>query len=168
MATVIDFCEIFRREMGTLYHLALLLAGDPVIAEKCFVAGLENCLEGTPVFREWASRWSRHIIIKNAIHARAPIPGQSNGISPETKSAVAPPKGLEAVASLNPFERFVFVICVLERYSDSECASLLGSSVREVASAKSRALLQVAAAKGKPAGAERTQEQNKQEELMSV
>jgi DNA-directed RNA polymerase specialized sigma24 family protein len=48
---------------------------------------------------------------------------------------------------LNPLERFVFVISVLEGYTVPECAALLGASAREVEQARLRALEQIAGSK---------------------
>jgi DNA-directed RNA polymerase specialized sigma24 family protein len=53
------------------------------------------------------------------------------------------------ITQLPAFERFVFVMAVLERYSIQECALLLDCSTREVASARIRAL-QLIAGVGKP------------------
>ena len=41
---------------------------------------------------------------------------------------------------LEDYERFVFVMSVLEHYSEHDCALLLGSSVAEVREAHTRAL----------------------------
>jgi len=47
---------------------------------------------------------------------------------------------IDALTRLPPLERFVFVMSVLERYSDGECSLLLGCSTRNVAKARMRAL----------------------------
>ena len=47
---------------------------------------------------------------------------------------------LRAVLRFNTFERFVFVMTVLEGYSDHECSLLLRSSKRNVVTAKAKAL----------------------------
>jgi DNA-directed RNA polymerase specialized sigma24 family protein len=47
------------------------------------------------------------------------------------------------VAIWIPFERFVFVMAVLEGYSLRECAAFLGCPVQDVAAAKSAALQKV-------------------------
>jgi hypothetical protein len=44
------------------------------------------------------------------------------------------------ILTLEPFDRFVFVLSVLERYSDHECTVLLNSARRDVAAARTRAL----------------------------
>ena len=44
----------------------------------------------------------------------------------------------ESILDLPEFDRFVFVICVLERYSMHDCALLLGRSPRDVNEARQR------------------------------
>jgi hypothetical protein len=48
-----------------------------------------------------------------------------------------------AVLQLEPFERFVYVMSVLERYSDLDCTVLLGCARRDVIAARIRALQQI-------------------------
>src|SRR5271156_3357499 len=50
---------------------------------------------------------------------------------------------LEAVLDLGPFERFVYVMSVLERYSDQDCSVLLGCAQRDVIATRIRALQQI-------------------------
>ncbi len=50
---------------------------------------------------------------------------------------------ITAVLGLRPFDRFVFVMSVLEGYSDHDCAILLGCSRQDVLAAKTRALQQI-------------------------
>ena len=45
---------------------------------------------------------------------------------------------LAAVLALEDFERFVFVMSVLERYSEHDCALLLGCTRRQVNEARER------------------------------
>ena len=52
---------------------------------------------------------------------------------------------LYRVLALENFERFVFVISVLERYSDQECALLLGCSIQDIRETRVRALEHIAA-----------------------
>jgi hypothetical protein len=142
-ATRNDFQMIFTEDMAGLHLLAYLLTADPEKAELCFVAGLEDSLEGNPVFRQWARSWSKRAIIKNAIKALAPMPGRP---SPERETGGEwtddPEKNalIAAVTQLDTFDRFVFVMVVLEKYAPTDCASLLGSNLQEVLAAKSRAL----------------------------
>jgi DNA-directed RNA polymerase specialized sigma24 family protein len=142
-ATRNDFQAIFTEDMAGLHLLAYLLTADQDKAELCFVAGLEDSLEGNQVFREWARSWSKRSIIKNAIKALSPKPGRPSAEretggewtdDPEKNALVA------AVTQLETFDRFVFVMTVLEKYALTECAALLGSNLQEVLAAKSRAL----------------------------
>src|SRR4029077_17093878 len=51
---------------------------------------------------------------------------------------------VDSVLGLADFERFVFVLCVLEHYREHECALLLGCSVSEVREARARAIAELA------------------------
>lgn len=152
-ATKSDFCRIFAEDMKNLYLLSLLLTADPAKAEQCFVAGLDDCADGNQVFKEWAHSWARRAIIKNAIRLIAPdsanLSPERNGskratnvFSEQTRSELK--VDMAALLELNAFERFAFVMSVLEGYSDRECALLLGCTRDTVIEARSRALQQVA------------------------
>ena len=58
----------------------------------------------------------------------------------------AAPVELAPVLELAPFDRFVFVLSVLERYADHDCSLLLGCSRRDVLAARARGLQQIASA----------------------
>jgi DNA-directed RNA polymerase specialized sigma24 family protein len=45
---------------------------------------------------------------------------------------------VDAVLALEDFERFVFVMSVLEHYSEHECSLLLGCSPRQIREAQAR------------------------------
>ena len=152
-ATKSDFCRIFAEDMKNLYLLSLLLTADPAKAEQCFVAGLDDCADGNQVFKEWAHSWARRAIIKNAIRLIAPdsanLSPERNGskratnvFSEQTRSELK--VDMAALLELDAFERFAFVMSVLEGYSDRECALLLGCTRDTVIEARSRALQQVA------------------------
>ncbi len=143
-ATRKDFEAIFSDDMSALHMLALLLTADPARAEQCFVAGLEESIEGNPVFRQWARSWSKRVIIRNAIKMMSPAPGQSNAWRASVQPAASEKDALMSVVwELPPFERFVFVISVLEGHSASDCASLLGCTLTELTQARSEALKQI-------------------------
>jgi DNA-directed RNA polymerase specialized sigma24 family protein len=132
--------------MSSLYRLALTLTADEAQAEQCFVAGLQECIEGNPVFKEWARSWSRRVVIKNAIRLISPRPGATG--SPTTiplhqKLGSQASAALLALKNLQPFDRFVFVISVLEGYKDRDCAALLKCASTEVLGARIRALQQL-------------------------
>jgi len=52
--------------MDSLCLLSFLLTGEPSLAEKCFVRGLEDSRKGNPVFNEWAVSWARRTIISES------------------------------------------------------------------------------------------------------
>lgn len=146
-ATREDFIKVFHEDMSGLYQLSFLLAGDHEKAEKCFVAGIEDCVKENRVFREWARSWAKRIIVENAIRELKPRPGLP-GSSPsatvflhrEQSSGSGRHFDVDAVLGLGDFERFVFVMSVLENYSHHECALLLGCSVLEIRQARLHAL----------------------------
>src|SRR5580692_3137754 len=72
-----DFRAIFNEDLKELYQLSFLLTRDPAKAERCFVSGLEDCVSGNRVFREWARSWAKRTIVRNAIRELKPRPSQS-------------------------------------------------------------------------------------------
>jgi DNA-directed RNA polymerase specialized sigma24 family protein len=47
---------------------------------------------------------------------------------------------MDALLRLEDLERFVFIMCVLEHYSEHDCVLLLDCSAREIREARTRAL----------------------------
>lgn len=139
-----EFCRIFHKDMDRLYLLSLLLTADPQLAEDCFVRGLEDAIKSNGAFKEWAQAWARRMIIQNAIHMIQPQPtvAREAGASPVDEATT--PARIAAILALPAFERFTFVLSVLERYSDQDCALLLGSTSAEVTAARTRALQHIA------------------------
>lgn len=145
-ATRKDFQRIFTENMADLHLLAFLLTADQDKADQCVVSGLEDSISGNPVFREWARSWSKRAIIKNAIKALAPAPGLSAPVETTNYQQTADPERdalISGVTDLDLFDRFVFVMTVLEGYSVHECSALLGCRPADVVPAKSRALQQL-------------------------
>jgi hypothetical protein len=152
-ASSADFCRIFDQDMNDLYLLSFLLTADREKAEQCFVSGLEDAVEGNPVFKEWARSWARRAIIQNAVRAINPRPveraGSLRSTSVDNHGKALPPQPqveIAGVLELEPFDRFVYVMTVLERYSDHECSLLLSCARREVLAARTRALQQLGSA----------------------
>jgi len=139
-----DFRRVFDQDMNSLYVLSFLLTADHEKAEQCFVSGLEDAVEGNPVFKEWARSWARRVIIVNTVRAINPRPTEENGaarsapVSCNGKTPAVEQVEIAAVLALEPFERFVYVITVLERYSDLDCSLLLGCARRDVVAARTR------------------------------
>jgi DNA-directed RNA polymerase specialized sigma24 family protein len=59
---------------------------------------------------------------------------------------------IDAILDLAPVERFVFVMSVLEGYSDNECSILLGPARMDIATARTRAMQQLVTLLGLNAG----------------
>jgi len=150
-ATSEDFCRVFADNLKQLYVFSFLLTGDQDLAERCFVAGLEESVPSNCVFSEWARSWAMRTIVQNAVRALQPYPCHgSPSFSDTSRSDISRRDGGESIPAgdfelyrvleLEDFERFVFVMSVLERYSDHDCGLLLGCSLQKVREARIRAL----------------------------
>jgi hypothetical protein len=147
-ATSDDFRKLFA-EGNNLYLLSFLLTANCEEAERCFVAGLADCVDGNPVFKEWASSWARSIIVHSAIRiialhispARSAASGShsANEDVPKTPLHNSP---FASVLELEDFERFVYVLS--ERYPARKCAALLGTSLQQILETRTRALQHLA------------------------
>jgi DNA-directed RNA polymerase specialized sigma24 family protein len=143
-----DFHTIFSDHLNELYQLSFLLTRDPAKAERCLVGGIEDCVTGNSVFREWPRSWAKRTIVQNAIRELKPRPIHSNSplseiYLPDIGRLSSGPGGhfaIDVVLGLEDFERFVFVLSVLEHSSERDCGLLLGCSAREVREARGRAL----------------------------
>ena len=152
-ATATDFCKVFKAHSDDLYQLAFLLTADHEKAEQCFVAGLEDSVTENHVFKDWAHSWAKRAILRNAIREVKPRPPatlSSRTFVPHASSAQNDqgehfPAG--AILALERFERFVFVMSVLEHYSEHECSLLLGCAPWQIREARTRALAQLASSR---------------------
>ncbi len=141
--TVADFLRTFNEEMHSLYLLSFLLTADHDKAEQCLVAAMGECVEGSGVFMDWARSWIRAAVLKYAIQMIKPAPEHADYVSFISLKRSATPPGnnpFAAILLLDAFERFVFVMSILEGQSDEECAILLRCSRRDVMMARLLAL----------------------------
>ena len=149
-----DFRRVFDEDMNSLYLLSFLLTADREKAEECFVSGLEDAVEGNPVFKEWARSWARRVIIVNAVRVINPRPAKerkwpfdsASGEQQRQNAGSGAGRDCCRFLRLEPFERFVYVMTVLERYSDHDCSLLLGCARRDVVAARIRALQRIGSA----------------------
>ena len=90
--------------------------------------------------------WARRTIIQNAVRVINPRPVEEHAPSSfdsgSTRLAVEQ-VATAAVLQLEPFERIVYVMSVLERYSDLDCSVLLGCARRDVTAARIRVFQQI-------------------------
>lgn len=143
-----DFERIFTDEFDRLYLLAFLLTANHEKAELCFVAGLSDSVEENQVFRDWARSWAKRAVIQRAIHEVRPHASLSESIQARalphiSEQAYLTDYELYRVLTLDDFERFVFVMSVLERYSDQETSVLLGCTPQQVQESRMQAILQI-------------------------
>ena len=147
-----DFCRIYVERMSGLYLLSLLLTGDPQKAEQCFISGFDDCVSNRFVFRERASFWARRSIILQAIRLLRPRPNDEGELN---KAKLLPSRGsvptkvrmhpsFARIVELDPFERFVFIMSFLEKYSVQECSLLLGCFRGDVIRARTVAIRHLA------------------------
>ncbi len=133
-----EFCNYFNDNMNKLYSLSLWLTASHAKAEQVFAAALEECRKATGVFKAWTESWSRLAVIESAIKIMKPALANASG------SGEAMPDGINAAAApvmrLSAFDRFVYVLSVLDRYSVRDCAILLRCRWQEVERARRRAM----------------------------
>jgi hypothetical protein len=137
--TVADFLRTFNEEMHSLYLLSFLLTADHDKAEQCLVAEMGECVEGIGGYMDWARSWIRAAVLKHAIQMIKPAPERADYVSFISLKRLATPPGnnpFAAILLLDAFERFVFVMSILEGQSDEECAILLRCSRRDVTMAR--------------------------------
>lgn len=147
-ATRSDFCHVYLEQMNSLYLLSLLLIADPQKAEECFLAGFDDSMSNNSVFRESAHLWARRSIILHAVRLLCPRPNDENESNAASLSRlignvpaeVQPFPNFARIVGLNSFERFVFIMSILEKYSDQECSLLLGCFRRDVTNARTAAI----------------------------
>jgi DNA-directed RNA polymerase specialized sigma24 family protein len=148
-ATREDFRKILDEDLDRLYQLSFLLTGDGQNAENSFVAGIEACADQNRVFSEWVRAWTIRVVVENAIRELTPRPTRSNSSSQpdlRTRESTSPTGyfDTDTLLGLADFDRFVFVLRVLEGYPENECALLLGSSRSQVREACTSAIKKLA------------------------
>jgi DNA-directed RNA polymerase specialized sigma24 family protein len=133
--------------MQNLYLLSLLLTADPHKAQHCFLGGIGECESEIDVFMSWAQARARRTIVDHAIWVVAPTPEHAYDFSfDHLKLSASKMKTniFDAILGLNAFERFVYIISVVEKQSDEDCSTLLGCSQKDVMIARSVALVLLA------------------------
>lgn len=148
-----DFRKLFTEDAHSLYLLSFLLTANREKAERCFVAAFGEHVEEDSVSLEWARSFSRRVIVCNAIQMVAPHPygteparGASH-LAGEGDLSTMPLQGARftGILALKDFERFVYVLSVLEGFPDHDCAALLSTSMDEVQETRLRAVQKISA-----------------------
>ena len=143
-----EFVSVFQCERIGLQRLALLLTANSEAVRRCLIRAFRECIASSSVSKEWVLRWTRRMVIRNAISLVMGPEGElfvnTNDDADDGFVAFSPDDSpgviaaSESILDLPEFERFVFVICVLERYSIHDCALLLGKSRRDINEARQR------------------------------
>jgi DNA-directed RNA polymerase specialized sigma24 family protein len=158
-ASAEDFRRVFSEERDKLHLLSLLLTGDHETAEQCLVAGLEDSVSTNGVFKDWARNWAKRTIIQQAIsvlkprrpqHAMSSTPEHAAEIGSSMPNIADRDLVRSSVLALEDFERFVFVMTVLEGYSEHQCALLLYATLQDVRDARIRATEHIVRAESSP------------------
>jgi hypothetical protein len=137
-----DYCKIFDEQMNSLYLLAFLLTANEAKAEQCFLGGFEHCTRESRVTTTVPLYRARRAIVGCAIEMIRPAPEQELSrnlvINPSATSGTSDP--FAAIVTLGEFERFVFVMSILEGQPDEDCRSLLRCSRQQFVTARKLAL----------------------------
>lgn len=146
--SVEEFVALFVSERAYLQRLALLLTADSRLASRCLRLALDQCGANSCVLRGWAFNWARRMVIRNAIDlvircrrylSAETIGDTDRGITiSQDRDLISATVNGQWILGLPRLDRFVFVICVLERSSVRECAALLGKSLRDVNESRQR------------------------------
>ena len=127
--------EIFIDQMNGLYLLAFLVTADMQITDKCFSKALDEYLHNSCGFMDWAKHDGRRAVLRHAVQIIQPVPKRASGGAFLRNALTLRSAGHQpfaAISSLCAFERFVFVMSVIEDLSEAECAALLNCSVEDV------------------------------------
>jgi len=138
-----DFCDVFRNDTKQLYLLAFLLTANHEESEQCFLSAVEEAFKEPAVFKEWVRSWIKRRLIENAIKIVSPAlagNGQRRELWSSGQREAQRECEIDSVTKLAALERFVFVMSILERYSNWDCALLMGCSMNRVAQARMKAL----------------------------
>jgi hypothetical protein len=137
-----DFCDVFKNDTKSLYTLAFLLTANHKESEQCFVSTVDQAFKEQAVFKEWVRSWVRRRLIENAIEIVSPAAGRNGqkrdlwgGAQHETQRECE----IDVVTKLEAFERFVFIMSVVERLSKRDCVLLLECTMKEVVRARMKA-----------------------------
>jgi hypothetical protein len=133
-ATASDHYRIFFEEIGSLYWLAFLLTANSDMAERCLAGGLGKCIDRIDVLIEQVPSWARRAVIQEAIRILRPAQqeGKKEFAVNKPSAAAGERNPFAFITSLCTFERFVFVLSILEGLPDLDCQNLLSCSWEDV------------------------------------
>jgi hypothetical protein len=147
-------CRFLVSHMEAYFSLGLLLTASEEDAESCFVLALEKSSKASgsrfPRAQELAHKSMKRAVVDSAIQICDPVFGRVRDESEldiaGEKSASSRSPWVACILQLETFERFVFVLSVLESYSDKECANLLHCQLEDIAKSRVQAFYSLSAA----------------------
>lgn len=143
-----EFADVWLDDITNLYLLSFLLTADKVLAEQCFSDAMMDYVGGSSGFADWANGPGKVAVIRRAYQTIRPVPKRVHswsfapGARPLISAAHQP---FSTITSLGAFERFVFVLSVLEGAADDVCAALLACELADIAESRDLANRLVAA-----------------------
>lgn len=152
-ATADDMQKLFVAAMKDLFCLAFLLIANSERAEDCVIRSMRECFRNRYILKERLPDWVRDSVVRNGMKIVRDIDGLSFGDAPRDSIPLVPEPSQPSIGTtdysagileLSNFDRLVYVICILERYTSGRCAMLLGMSREQVWDARNRALAHIA------------------------
>jgi hypothetical protein len=145
-----DICNTFDIYMDSLYELAFALGAGEARAEEIYTAALEECLRDETTTGNVDLRLrARDAIIQTAVRIIVPSLSVPDNARFRNMDLPSPADRVRAaISGLRDFDRFVFVMTILEGIPDERCTEVLRRSHFSVAQARARALQAIALAAG--------------------
>lgn len=132
--------EMWVDKMAELYLLAFMLSTDKETAEQCMLSAMDEYLNSSaPNLIDWMRDKGRHAVIERAVQSVNPRVKASYcwTVPTGTRSLRAPGhQPFAVITALGTFERFVYVLTVLEGYDEEECAGVLECRRADVVAAR--------------------------------
>ena len=136
-----DFCRAFEANLKPFYLLTFLLTSNHKDAEHCVGAIIDQSFAENCVFKAWVVSWIKRCLIRKAIQVVFSRTGSNEhrDLWWEERGEPELRKVVDAVVGLDAMDRFVYVMSILEGYSNKECSLLLDSTMDNVARLRGRA-----------------------------
>jgi hypothetical protein len=132
--------QMWIDKMAELYLLAFMLTANKETAEQCMLDAMDEYLNSSaPSLIDWMRNKGRQAVIERAVQRVNPRVKASYGwtIPTGTRSPSAPGhQPFAVITALGTFERFVYVLTVLEGYDEEECAGVLECRRADVVAAR--------------------------------
>jgi hypothetical protein len=132
--------ELFEQDISTLFFLALLITGDIATAESALVASMDVLDAELTAGRAADLDEVKRAVVKSSVV----LMRQTHAPRVETPSPL--PLELQPLLRLDPDLRSCFVLRILARYSNRDCALLLDLAAADVEMLAQTALLGLSAA----------------------